>query len=259
MIFYFSATGNSRFAAFSLGESLGEKVYDMIGEASGETGFSGDTLGFVFPVYSWGIPVPVSDFIKKLGNVFAESVRNRDVYVWAVITCGDDVALAPEMFIRAMSDVGIKVASVWNLEMPNTYVLLPGFDVDPKKLEDEKIRKSPERLGLIATQIKERTRRVDVVRGGFSWIKTRMIYPLFRKWGIQTRKWRASSGCIGCGKCSLICPYHNITMKSLDEGERPEWGKRCCSCLGCYHVCPRKAVQYGGATKHKGQYRRFLR
>ena len=26
------------------------------------------------------------------------------------------------------------------------------------------------------------------------------------------------------------------------------------SCLACYHVCPKHAVQYGRRTKRKGQY-----
>lgn len=259
MIFYFSATGNSRYAAFSLGETLGEKVLEMVSPDHVPNEFSGETLGFVFPVYSWGLPVPVVDFIKSIGGKFAKSVKEKNVYVWAVITCGDDVALAPEMFIKTMADSKIHVSAVWSLEMPNTYILLPGFDVDPENVEEKKIEEAPKRIRMIVSQVKEKAEALDVVRGSFSWLKTRMVYPLFRKWGISTRKWHSNSGCIGCGKCSHICPYHNIRMKSSKEGNRPEWGNRCCSCLGCYHVCPQKAVEYGSATKRKGQYRRFLR
>ena len=31
-------------------------------------------------------------------------------------------------------------------------------------------------------------------------------------------------------------------------------GMDCTSCLACYHVCPKHAVQYGRRTKRKGQY-----
>ena len=74
MIFYFSGTGNSKWAAKSLAGLLHDKTADILDSISNgeiiekfsagiqEEGF----LGFVFPVYAWGVPEVVADFAKKL-------------------------------------------------------------------------------------------------------------------------------------------------------------------------------------------------
>ena len=54
----------------------------------------------------------------------------------------------------------------------------------------------------------------------------------------------------GVNVCERICPVGNVVM----IGWRPVWGMDCTSCLACYHVCPKHAVQYGRRTKRKGQY-----
>ena len=39
--------------------------------------------------------------------------------------------------------------------MPNNYILMPGFDVDSKEVETEKLKKAPERLKSIISFIKQ--------------------------------------------------------------------------------------------------------
>jgi len=61
-----------------------------------------------------------------------------------------------------------------------------------------------------------------------------------------------NDNCIGCENCARKCPYGNITMRPLDENERPspEITKRaikCNLCRGygysnCVHECPRGAI-----------------
>jgi Fe-S-cluster-containing dehydrogenase component len=61
-----------------------------------------------------------------------------------------------------------------------------------------------------------------------------------------------NDNCIGCENCARKCPYGNITMRPLDETERPspEITKRaikCNLCRGhsysnCVHECPRGAI-----------------
>ncbi|MBR4135116.1 MAG: hypothetical protein IKU03_01705 [Bacteroidales bacterium] len=42
----------------------------------------------------------------------------------------------------------------------------------------------------------------------------------------------------------------NITL----EDGRPKWHGNCTNCDACFHHCPKKAIQYGKASKGKGQY-----
>ena len=75
MVYYFSGTGNSRYAARRIGALTGEEVrflpsLDPYAEDL-EKG-KDKTVGFVFPVYAWGVPPIVMDFIKRLPEAMVE-------------------------------------------------------------------------------------------------------------------------------------------------------------------------------------------
>ncbi len=250
MIFYFSGTGNSRQVAERLSDILDEKLGFIPEEDPSSLGISGKSLGFVFPVYSWGVPPIVIDFISRLSPDFIENVKERSLKIWSVLTCGDETAMAPEMLEKALSRQGLLLSGVWSVTMPNNYVLLPGFDVDSREVERMKLHDAPGRMEEIAGKIKSGHYEVDVVRGSWAKLKTDLVYPLFRRWGIFPSKWHVYPTCVGCGICVRSCPVGNIVMR---DG-RPKWGNRCESCLACYHSCPRHCIAYGSMTSGKGQY-----
>lgn len=249
MIFYFSGTGNSRQVAEELGTILFEET-KSIEECGKPSDPEGESVGFVFPVYSWGVPPNVERFIKTLPEAFFERIKISQLPVWVVMTCGDEVAMAPEMMTDILRERGVEAQSIWSVQMPNNYVLLPGFDVDSKELEKKKLHDSHGRIAEIAKGIKEQRKTIDVVRGSWPRLKTGLVYPLFKRWGIQPKKWKYTSTCVGCGICARSCPQQNVAM--VDR--HPVWGPNCCSCLACYHSCPRHAVEYGKMTAKKGQY-----
>ena len=67
MIFYFSGTGNSRWVAERLGELLEEAVCSIADILAKKNSFVAEenTIGIVFPVYSWGPPAVVLRFIAE--------------------------------------------------------------------------------------------------------------------------------------------------------------------------------------------------
>ncbi|MCH5235001.1 MAG: EFR1 family ferrodoxin [Muribaculaceae bacterium] len=250
MVFYFSGTGNSTFVATTLSNFLGQNLKFIPEVETDKLETPEDRIVFVFPIYSWGVPPLISKFIQDLGEDFWNRVKDSGILVDCVMTCGDEVALAPEMIGKELKKFGISLNSIWSVIMPNNYVLLPGFNVDPKELEKKKLESCEGRILEIAQALTRGERRVDVVRGSIPWLKTKLVFPLFKKWGIFPKQWHYSEACISCGKCAAICPMLNVSMK---EGH-PKWGINCCSCLGCYHICPVHAVEYGNETKKKGQY-----
>ena len=250
MILYFSGTGNSAHVAARLGDELGETVCSISAHDPSQMEFTGDRMVFVFPVYSWGVPPVVRKFISRLSASFLDQLRSRDAEIFMVCTHGDDAGLTAEMLRRDLSGKGLRLKGAWSVVMPNTYVALPGFDVDSPDLQREKLTAAEPRISQIADAIRNGVEEEDVVRGSFAGIKTKLIYTFFMRFLTCTDKWRTGNSCTGCGKCARNCPVGNIEMT---DG-RPHWHDQCASCMACYHVCPIHTVNYGNRTKNKGQY-----
>lgn len=66
-IYYFSGTGNSLYAAQKTAKALGKTDLKSIIQENRKSKpvISGDTVGFVLPVYFLGIPLIVKEFIEK--------------------------------------------------------------------------------------------------------------------------------------------------------------------------------------------------
>ena len=69
MIFYFSGTGNTRWAAKELAQATGEQLFFIPEEMKGSCEYTlkeGERIGFVFPTHGWQPPRIVRNFIKRL-------------------------------------------------------------------------------------------------------------------------------------------------------------------------------------------------
>ncbi|MCM1076032.1 MAG: EFR1 family ferrodoxin [Bacteroides sp.] len=264
MILWFSGTYNSRWVAEQLSMQLGMRMSELRPSiTSTPLTIDGDdeTVIWVCPVYSWGIPPYVRSMIR--GISFNNGVESRLTH-HLVVTCGDDCGLAADMWSADVKSRGWQVGNAYSVIMPNNYVCMKGFDVDPKQVEAAKLNAAPERVEAIAMSLKNyipNTSTDDVTKGSFAWIKTKIIYPWFVRHAMSPKPFHYTSACISCGKCAAICPLRNITMRpdaQPDSSGRlrkhPAWGDNCVGCLACYHVCPRHAVMYGNATRKKGQY-----
>ncbi len=245
MIYYFSGTGNSRAVARRLGELLGCEVSEI--NPTDETPNLSPTedLGLVFPVYAWGLPRPVERFIAHLPNTS---------YLWAVMTCGDDMGYADRVLDNCLCRSRKRRAdAVYSVAMPNTYVCLPGFDVDAPDVASGKVSRTAVRLPEIARSIRGRIHCRDVVRGVFPWLKTYLLRPLFNRFLITDKCFRTDEArCTRCGLCQKLCPTQNIRLTA--KGVR--WGQtQCVGCLRCYHSCPARAIDWGRTTHGKGQQR----
>lgn len=265
MICCFSGTGNSLHAARLLAQELHDRVADMAasdpsavtsadpvsGAAAPSGGVqSGSMLGFVFPVYGWGLPRVVSRFISRLPR----PGRQVPAHVYAVLTCGDDIGRTDRLLRRALRKRGYPLHAVYSVQMRNTYVCLPGFDTDPTATERDKMRRADDTLRRVARSIARRqpSTPADVVPGAWPGLKSYVLRPLFNRFLTTDRRFSADPAlCTGCGRCAKLCPLHNISLNG--ETALPRWNGRCTHCLACYHGCPHHAIGYGKFTKGKGQ------
>ncbi|MBQ6965294.1 MAG: EFR1 family ferrodoxin [Bacteroidaceae bacterium] len=228
MTYVFSGTGNSQWVANRLQGLVDDdaKVY-----------------GMVFPVYAWGIPKIVEEYIQN----HLQDILKAD-YVYAIMTCGDDIGHADEVLSKQLEG---RLDAVFSVHMPNTYVCLPGFDVDKAEVAEAKVKETIQRLPTIAESINRRERRTEVTRGKWAWLKTQVLRPLFNKFLINDKYFYTNRYCSHCKRCVRGCPLNNITM---DEDGKVGWKhEHCTMCLRCYHRCPNNAVQFGKFTKKKGQ------
>ena len=178
MLFYFSGTGNSKWIATQLSFRLQEKLYfipDLLRKQTFDFILNNDErIGFVFPVYSWSLPDIVSSFIKKL------SLQNyRCQYCFFVCSCGDDIGLTKNIFIKMMASKGWRCHAGFSVIMPNNYVLLPGFDVDDKSLAQKKLVNAIGKLDKIVATLHIHKAVCLIVKRAVSLLRRQCLLTLY--------------------------------------------------------------------------------
>ena len=247
MIFYFSGCGNSRHVAETIAAGFNDTLA-FIPEAAREGHYEytlaeGERLGFVFPVYSWAPPKLVLDFIEKLQ-------MEKPKYVYFACTMGDECGLTEKVFRKAIEQKGWSLSACFSVQMPETYIGMPGFKLDTKEKAQLKIDRADDTLNKNIPRLMNNEYFSEVLVGSVAWLKSYVINGSFNKFATNDKKYLSTDKCIGCGKCVNVCPLQNITL----ENGRPAWHGHCTMCMACYHHCPVNAIQYGKATVGKGQY-----
>ena len=260
MIYFFSGTGNSLCIAQHIAQSSNDRLCKMTDpDATAKEWRDDEPIGFIFPVYAWGLPKVVDAFLAKLAPT------DRPHYTYAIFTCGDDIGMADHVLMHALSKRGWQINDIFSVVMRETYICLPGFEIDTKEVEHKKLEVALAKAEAIAKYIN--TKRKDkkytsvsetdydikckeLNHGSIPWIKSYIIRPLFNSLLINDKHFHVNKKvCTHCGKCQRTCPLGNI---SLNQG-MPQWNGHCTHCLRCYHICPNHAVEYGFFTKGKGQ------
>jgi ferredoxin/flavodoxin len=248
MIFYFSGTGNSLFAAKNIAQEQGEKILSIAKELDEKGSIleyelkEGELLGFIFPVYAWAPPRIVLDFIRQM------KLSGGNPYIFSLSTCGAEEGQSTSIIQKSLNKKGYTLANAFTLQMPNNYML--GVDVDSKEVQIAKLHAAGQRLQKINEILRERQRNVfQLIPGKGQMLKSVLINPMFNRFGMNSKNFYATEKCTSCGTCERGCPVHTITVKV-----RPAWKRNCTHCLACINSCPVQAIQYGKGTLGKGRY-----
>ena len=288
MIFYFSGTGNTKWAASKLASATHEDLISiapyMRADDSSHTSAEpfilkeNERLGFVFPVHGWRVPKLVREFIRRMKvqrvdsdaaensasaerKALSDAAGNRP-FAYCVCMAGDSIGLTIENLNEVISQnpslqaLGItEVSSSYSLIMPESYVGLPFMDVDPKEKEIRKKSKSAQELAMICEEIFDRKEGVSrLVKGPIPWFFTKVVGGFFENVLMTDKRFHVEKDkCVKCGICANVCPVGDIKG---GHGEYPEWlhHKDCLTCFTCYHHCPHHAIEFGKQTQKKGQY-----
>jgi ferredoxin len=246
IIYYFTGTGNSLAAAKSICTHLGDCELVSIASLAGTSGEiqpGADRVGIVCPVYDFGLPSIVAEFVQRLDLSLAG-------YCFAVLTMGgfggsalhqiDDLVFA---HTKRHLDAAFAVRMVGNF--------VPLYD-PPMGAKREKLLADADRR---FTEIAGSIDKGLIVRPGiavFSGLMKRFMYDGFiRQIHNADKNFIADETCTSCGTCAAVCPVKNIEMVE----EKPVWKHHCELCCACIHFCPVAAIQYGPKTKKRGRYR----
>ena len=232
-VYCFTSTGNSLYAAKSIAGKIGGTVLPMRGEAAV---CDDDVIGFVFPVYFWGLPRVVGRFLSTL------QITNKDAYVFAVITCGGPMfGVLGQMkpLLKSKNNIrlryGARIMSVSNY--------LPEFEA---KYSEKIGQKVDQNILRVAEAVRNRKpKRVSSLS-----FLNRLVYRFFP--GEDSDKhFTIASTCTGCATCQKVCPARNIAT----QNGKPDFLHQCEHCLACLHNCPVQAIDWKNKTQGKERYR----
>ena len=284
MIFYFSGTGNTKWAASKLAAATREDLISIAPYMRADDSShnlaepfilkENERLGFVFPVHGWRVPKLVREFISKMkilrdssdatakNKAKADDCLKNRPFAYCVCTAGDSIGLTIENLNEVISQnpslqaLGItEVSSSYSLIMPESYIGLPFMDVDPKEREIRKKENAAQELAVVCEEIFDRKEGINrLVKGPIPWFFTKVVGGFFEKVLITDKRFHVEKDrCVKCGICANVCPVGDIKG---GHGEYPVWlhHKDCLTCFTCYHHCPHHAIEFGNQTQKKGQY-----
>lgn len=238
MIFYFTATGNSKFVAEKVAESNERliNISDCIKEGKYNFDISEEEkIGVISPIYFYGIPLIVNEFLQKM------KTNIKPKYTYVILNCGGSIANAEKL-------LKFKFDAYFDVRVVDNYV--PMFKIVSEEKINNRLNGAESNLNGIAKHIQNQDKGSFTHKGPLPRLMTKLLYPLYKK-GRKTKKFRVNTGCTSCGLCAKICPRQVIKIK---EG-KPIWvEKQCELCLACLHRCPVKAINYGKKTAKNGRY-----
>jgi ferredoxin len=237
-ISYFSSSGNSLTIAKRISEKLGNvEIFSIPKIINNTIDFSAARIIIIFPIYIWGLPNIISNFLKKL------DIKNETKLFAIAAYAG----FAGDPFRKArkiLAEKNMKLNSGYLIWMPENFT--PKYGVWPKWLENFVLSRSESKINKVAKRIQEKKKgKYEKSYLGLNWFLTMMhnklMHKLFTERSLIPKDYfSVNENCNSCKICEKICPVRNIFVKD----KKPIWGNNCELCMGCFQWCPQKAIQF---------------
>ena len=208
MVLYYSGTGNSEYVAKKIGEQIEDELinlFDKIKEHDYLEIHSDRPFVIVYPTYAWQMPRILRDFIQK--TTFTGSKCT-----YFVTTCGDSMGNMPKYLREFCEQKAFTYMGCAEVVMPENYIAM--FNA-PEKAKAVKIIKNADLvIKNIVDVIKHNGTIPEKKVSTFAKVSSGMINTLFYPLFVSAKKFYVTDACIGCGKCTKVCPLNNVSLKN---------------------------------------------
>lgn len=241
-LFYFSGTGNSLTVAKELKQELKNCELVPIAKAikNDDFTFNNEKIGFIFPLYYYGLPKIVMDFVNRIEI-------DNSTYTFAIVTRAGDADGVPFIQLEKVLRKNSKNLSAgYFIQMPDNFIpFTEPITEDKAKIlyenaivEIKKIAKDIEN-GIKNLDLEINEEKPDrIERGNIRFHKN------VNKGDVA---FFTDENCNSCGICEDICPVDNIILFE----DKPQWQHKCEQCLACINYCPTHSIQFGKNTRNR--------
>lgn len=239
-IYFFTGTGNSLKVAKDIANTLPDcEIVAMCKGASIDIPTGYERIGFVFPVYYFGLPEMVVNFIRR-ANLSKENAQ----YYFAVATPGGFSGRPIVQMDRLLQEKALHLNYGAKIRMNANYIVSYGS------------------IGLYyKTAMRGYGKRIKAIIGDIIDMKTNEIEKYSERYEniylnsiskvhTMDEGYHADDRCTACGICANVCPANNIAL----ENGRPVFQHQCECCMACIQFCPQKALNYGEKTQKRKRY-----
>jgi ferredoxin len=246
IIWYFSGTGNARFAANQIQtnfqeEDLPTEVFNIADKDPSLATTGKDTLiGFCYPTHGFNAPPIVLKFMnsypKGNSDLFLLNTRAGLKMSKLHIAGLGGIALwlpALLLWLKGYRPIGYRP-----LDMPSNWISLhPGL----RQQAVTSIRKT---CTQTLANFSNRIMQGKPVLNGLLWIPLDLLvlpfsilYYWYGRFALA-KTFFANYKCNNCNLCIDDCPVQAI----IEKNGRPFWTAKCESCMHCMNVCPHRAI-----------------
>jgi ferredoxin len=249
-LFYFSATGNSLALTRNLANKIGNCEIVNIAKANRESSVKivDGNIGFIFPVYAWGMPRIVAEFIEKL------KCQETPEYVFAIVTCVAIQGNTLQDLKILLKKNQIPLHAGFSVKAPSASMMkLNSLDTIIMKLDKQRFKTitAIERVDELARLINNKTHN-NLETSSFlaNIFGSKMHKPGVNIFKTKDQEFEIQSSCTNCGTCTRVCPRQNITI----ENGKPVFHQNCELCHACIQWCPNFAIRHKDFDPERNQY-----
>lgn len=257
-VFYFSGTGNTKWAVDEISKCFKEKGHECLVYAIENTVpdlceivNDSDLIGFAFPIYGANIPNIMARFLKELEQICVGS-SSKPAFI--VTTSGFIDGYGPIAANRIIKKCGFKLLSYIDIKLSND-VSTPSVKTNIRSGESLKKRLEKSKL-VINKTVDHLLSKSRYVRNIGPYLIPGLIIRKATEKGQKNCYLSLSvdkDRCRKCMRCVNNCPTKSIVYKDDNFSFLPS----CTACMRCYNFCPANAVYQYGKYADPQIYKRY--